>query len=118
MIAVILATINVVGGFLVTHRMLMMFREEEVIPRRAEATIVVENPLIKLAYVAAAVLFIFGLKMMGHPRTAVRGNLFGALAMLLAIVLTLVGRDSYWFIAIGLVIGTTVGTALRHDDSI
>jgi len=42
-----------------------------------------------LAYLVAAVLFIFGLKGLGHPRTAVRGNLTGALGMLIAIVATL-----------------------------
>jgi OPA family glycerol-3-phosphate transporter-like MFS transporter len=40
---------------------------------------------IKLAYLIAAVLFIQGLKGLGHPRTAVRGNMMGAIAMLIAI---------------------------------
>ena len=34
--------------------------------------------LVNLAYLAAAVLFIFGLKGLSHPRTAVRANLTGA----------------------------------------
>ena len=50
-----------------------------------------DNPFVKLAYVLAAVLFIFGLKMMAHPRTAVRGNLLGALGMLLAVAMALAG---------------------------
>ena len=49
-----------------------------------------EATLVKLAYIVAAVLFIFGLKFMAHPRTAVRGNLFGATGMGLAIVAGLV----------------------------
>ena len=46
--------------------------------------------IVKLVYLVAAVLFIFGLKNMTHPRTAVRGNLLGAAGMLLAIVAALV----------------------------
>jgi len=42
-----------------------------------------------IIYVIAAVLFIYDLKWMSHPRTAVRGNLIGAVAMGLAIVATL-----------------------------
>lgn len=45
--------------------------------------------VIYLAYLAAAVLFIFGLKMLTHPRTAVRGNLTGALGMLVAVAATI-----------------------------
>ncbi|HSC29773.1 MAG TPA: NAD(P)(+) transhydrogenase (Re/Si-specific) subunit beta [Vicinamibacterales bacterium] len=49
--------------------------------------------LINLAYLAAAVLFIFGLKGLAHPRTAVRANLIGATGMLLAVVATFVDRS-------------------------
>ncbi len=42
-----------------------------------------------LVYLLAAVLFIFGLKGLCHPRTAVRGNLTGALGMTIAILATL-----------------------------
>lgn len=41
-----------------------------------------------MVYLLAAVLFIVGIKGMTHPRTAVRGNLIGALGMLLAVVAT------------------------------
>ena len=41
--------------------------------------------LINFAYLVASVLFILGLKGLTHPRTAVRGNLLGALGMLLAV---------------------------------
>lgn len=44
--------------------------------------------MVKLAYLASAVLFIVGLKQMARPRTAVRGNLIGASAMLLAVLVT------------------------------
>ncbi|MFH1922881.1 MAG: NAD(P)(+) transhydrogenase (Re/Si-specific) subunit beta [Planctomycetota bacterium] len=70
--------------------------------------------LVSLAYLVAAVLFIFGLKGLTHPRTAVRGNLLGAAGMLLAIVVTLVHQEvlGYWLIAIGLVIGSAIGAVL------
>ncbi|MEE9324993.1 MAG: NAD(P)(+) transhydrogenase (Re/Si-specific) subunit beta, partial [Dehalococcoidia bacterium] len=42
-----------------------------------------------LAYLAAGILFILGLKGLTHPRTATRGNVLGALGMLLAVVVTL-----------------------------
>ena len=48
---------------------------------------------IKLIYLVASALFILGLKNMAHPRTAVRGNLLGALGMLLAVVVTLLDRE-------------------------
>ena len=49
--------------------------------------------VITYAYLAAAVLFVVALKSMASPRTARRGNLIGALGMLIAIVATLVSRD-------------------------
>ena len=70
--------------------------------------------LINLAYLIAAVLFILGLKGLTHPRTAVRGNLLGALGMLVAIVATLLHFEvlSYWMILVGLVVGSAAGTVL------
>jgi NAD(P) transhydrogenase subunit beta len=70
--------------------------------------------IINLAYLVAAVLFIFGLKGLTHPRTAVRGNLLGALGMLIAVVATLVHQDvlSYGMIIVGLVIGAAIGATL------
>jgi len=69
---------------------------------------------INLAYLAAAILFILGLKGLTHPRTAVRGNLLGALGMLLAIVVTLFDQQviGYGLIVTGLVIGAIIGTVL------
>ncbi|MEO2013612.1 MAG: NAD(P)(+) transhydrogenase (Re/Si-specific) subunit beta [Fuerstiella sp.] len=70
--------------------------------------------LIDLSYLLAASLFIIGLKGLTKPRTAVRGNLLGALAMLIAVVATLLHQDivgvTGLLIAIG--IGSFVGTML------
>lgn len=67
-----------------------------------------------LTYLVASVLFILGLKGLTHPRTAVRGNLIGSLAMLLAIAATLYFCDviSWVWIIAGLAIGTIVGTVM------
>jgi proton-translocating NAD(P)+ transhydrogenase subunit beta len=65
---------------------------------------------VKLAYLLSAVLFIMGLKGLGHPRTAVRGNQLGALGMLIAVVVTLLAQGlSYQYIAIGIAIGALIG---------
>ena len=49
--------------------------------------------LINFAYIVSAILFIFGLKQLGSPATARRGNLLSAVGMLVAIVVTLLSRD-------------------------
>jgi NAD(P) transhydrogenase subunit beta len=49
--------------------------------------------VIDLTYLLASVLFIFGIKGLTHPRSAVRGNLLGATGMLLAVVATLADRQ-------------------------
>jgi len=72
--------------------------------------------LIDLFYLVAAVLFIFGLKGLSHPRTAVRGNLFAALGMLLAIVVTLLDRRivSFEVIIAGIVVGALIGVIMAY----
>ncbi|MBN2295053.1 MAG: NAD(P)(+) transhydrogenase (Re/Si-specific) subunit beta [Pirellulales bacterium] len=73
---------------------------------------------INFAYLAAIILFIFGLKGLTHPRTAVRGNLLGALGMLIAIIVTLIDQKllafplGYILIAMGLVVGAVAGAIL------
>ncbi len=67
-----------------------------------------------LLYLLAAALFILGIKGLTHPRTAVRGNLLGALGMLIAVLVTLAFEQLIgwpWIIA-GLAIGAIVGTVL------
>jgi len=67
--------------------------------------------IINFVYLIAAILFIAGLKGLAHPRTAVRGNLMGALGMLIAIVATLVDQSiiTYQWIIIGFVVGGFIG---------
>ncbi|MBN1395231.1 MAG: NAD(P)(+) transhydrogenase (Re/Si-specific) subunit beta [Pirellulales bacterium] len=47
-----------------------------------------DRSYLTLAYLLAAVLFIFGLKGLCRPKTAVRGNLLNALGMLIAVLAT------------------------------
>ncbi len=72
--------------------------------------------VINLVYVLAAVLFVLGLKGLTHPRTAVRGNLLGAVGMLLAVVVTLLDRQivSYTVIIAGFVLGAAIGAILAQ----
>jgi NAD(P) transhydrogenase subunit beta len=67
--------------------------------------------VVPVLYLVSAVLFIFGIKGLTRVRTARRGNLLAAGAMLLAVVTTLLdlGLVDYRWILAGLVIGGAVG---------
>jgi len=67
--------------------------------------------LINLAYVVAAALFVFGLKLLGSPASARRGNLISAAGMLIAVVAALLdqGIVDYRWIAVGVVAGSIIG---------
>jgi NAD(P) transhydrogenase subunit beta len=71
----------------------------------------VSTNLIQAAYLAAAILFILGLKGLSSPKTAVRGNQMAAVGMLIAIVATLLVSDvvSYGVIIAGIVVGGGIG---------
>ena len=74
---------------------------------------------INIAYLIAAVCFIYGLKMLSHPRTARNGNLISSFGMLLAIIATvgLNGTDvngtpiqlNWMLIGIALLLGSIIG---------
>ena len=66
--------------------------------------------LIDLGYIAASILFILGIKMLGKPERARRGNLMSALGMLIAVTAALFEccLDFTWVIT-GLVIGSLIG---------
>ena len=67
--------------------------------------------IANLSYIVAAGLFIFGLKMLGNPATARRGNRLSAFGMLIAVVagLNSQGIVSYEYIAGGIIAGTIIG---------
>ena len=76
--------------------------------------------VINFAYLISSVLFILGLIGLTSPRTARRGNILGALGMLVAVVATLGEHQIVSFelillgIAIGTVIGAVAATAMRQ----
>jgi NAD(P) transhydrogenase subunit beta len=72
--------------------------------------------LINLAYIAASIIFIFGIRMLGRVETARPGNALSAVGMLIAIVATLLDRAilSYTWIIGGLAIGSIVGGIWAH----
>lgn len=69
---------------------------------------------VSLGYLLSAALFIFGLKKLGHPRTAPFGNQLGALGMLVAVLTTILSMelagDAEWvLIGVGIVLGSLIG---------
>ncbi|MAK43707.1 MAG: NAD synthetase [Spongiibacter sp.] len=73
--------------------------------------------LVNLSYVAAAVLFIFGLKMLGSPATARKGNLVSAVGMFIAVVVTLLDQSiiDYKWIAVGVAVGGIIGAVVARS---
>lgn len=67
--------------------------------------------VINFSYVLAAALFIFGLKLLGHPSSARKGNFLSAIAMLIAIVVTMFDNSivSFQMIVIAMLAGSIVG---------
>ena len=74
---------------------------------------------VDIAYLIAAVSFIYGLKMLSHPRTARNGNIIASIGMLIAIIVTVVNPEgpglSFNHILISMAIGSIIGAffALR-----
>ena len=67
--------------------------------------------LINVCYIAAAALFVFGLKQLGSPATAVRGNLLSATGMVIAIVVTLFSKGilEFQWILVAAAVGALIG---------
>ncbi len=72
--------------------------------------------IINATYVVSAMLFIMGLKLLGHPSSARKGNQLSATAMLLAIVVTLLDNSiiSFQWILIAIAAGSVVGLLLAR----
>ena len=74
------------------------------------------NIIIALAYLLSAILFILGLKNLGSPKTARRGNQLAMTAMLIAIIVTLTKNEilDYTLIIVGLIIGSAIGAIIAR----
>jgi len=71
---------------------------------------------IDIAYLIAAVSFIYGLKMLSHPKTARNGNMIASLGMLIAIVATVMTPTpkgepvlDLQMIGLAMIIGSVIG---------
>lgn len=71
---------------------------------------------IEFSYLLASALFIVGLKQLGSPATARRGNGIAAIGMLIAIVVTLLDRHvlNYEMILLGIAIGAVIGAVMAN----
>jgi len=67
--------------------------------------------LIQILYLVATGLFIFGIKKLGSPATARKGNQLAASGMLLGVIVTLFEREivSFEYIIAGVLIGGIIG---------
>ncbi len=141
-IAVACSSTNVVGGFLITDRMLKMFKKEGEtqqkwlqLNRRTVLVAVLAiillfavvfwwetlrgirpNEVLRYLYILSAVLFMFGLKGLSSPRWARRGMFLAEFGMAVAIIGTLFHEDihgwGYLWIAIAFTIGSVIGGAM------
>jgi NAD(P) transhydrogenase subunit beta len=70
--------------------------------------------LIQFSYLIGAVLLILGMRNLGSPKTAVRGNVLAAIGMLVLVVATLFlqGVVDFTVILAGVVVGSAIGAFL------
>ncbi|AFZ13580.1 NAD(P)(+) transhydrogenase (AB-specific) [Crinalium epipsammum PCC 9333] len=71
---------------------------------------------IELSYLVATALFFVGLKNLGSPATARKGNVIAAVGMFIAIVATLLNQGvlNYELILLGIVIGSVLGAIAAY----
>jgi NAD(P) transhydrogenase subunit beta len=72
----------------------------------------IQEYLLEISYIIASVLYVFGLKMLSHPETARKGNLWAAFGMTLAIFTTIFfheGIHNFTWIFAGILVGTVIG---------
>ena len=51
------------------------------------------NSLVALFYLVSAILFIFALRGLSHPESSRKGNIFGIIGMIIAIITTLLFKN-------------------------
>ena len=113
LVAIVLAAVNMVGGFVVTDRMLQMFvrkRKPATAEERRRGRLM--PTWVQLVYLVCAVCFILALKGLSGPRTARAGNLIGAAAAVVAVVVPFLYLDLDHVPLI--LVAIAVGTARRR----
>jgi NAD(P) transhydrogenase subunit beta len=141
-LAVTCSSTNVVGGFLITDRMLKMFRKggdqtgaaggvgaswmnRQTLIWLGLGVVVLlaafiwlprvdPTEALRYLYIVSAFLFIFGLKCLSSPKSARKGMFLAEAGMVLAIVGTLFHDEikDYTWIIIGLIIGSVAGATM------
>ncbi len=65
---------------------------------------------VNLSYIAAAILFVYGIKMLGKADTARKGNQLSSIGMALAIIVTLLNQGlDYKLVLGGIALGSVIG---------
>jgi NAD(P) transhydrogenase subunit beta len=138
LIAVACSSTNVVGGFLITDRMLRMFRTKQEADTQGrsllgwavlvgivvlffasvvaayewkDSLVGVARHVLTFLYILSAVLFILGLQGLTSPRWARQGMILAGLGMLVAIIGTLFNEDIQHSGYIWITIGIVIGGA-------
>jgi NAD(P) transhydrogenase subunit beta len=72
---------------------------------------------ITACYIVAFSLFIYGMHLLNHPRTARRGNMVAAVGMAIAVTATLLKEEvgDYGLLALGVAVGTAVGVPAARN---
>jgi proton-translocating NAD(P)+ transhydrogenase subunit beta len=75
--------------------------------------------VIDITYLISSIFFIFGIKYLSSPKTARMGNLYAAIGMFLAIVITLFDQQvlTFEWIIVGVIIGSAAGTIMAMKIS-
>lgn len=72
----------------------------------------------EIGYIISAFLFIMGIKYMGNPSTAIKGNIISFIGMVLAIISTFFYHNviwaNIWFILVAVILGSIVGVYMAQ----
>ncbi len=69
---------------------------------------------VAIAYLVAAVLFILTLKGLSSPATSRRGNQFGMIGMVIAVLTTLTLTHNWMYILLAIAVGGTIGAIIAR----
>ena len=77
------------------------------------------DTLLELSYLIAALFFVIGLKLLSHPESARRGNIYAGSGMILAMITTIllhkdaqgsgIAMTNVWIILAAITVGTVIG---------
>ena len=70
------------------------------------------SALQNIVYIVASILFITGIKMLGKEATAVKGNFLSALAMFIAVSITIINIVNPIVLLSGIAVGAIIGSAI------